>query len=172
MTSVHSINFPQAWLIAGRYFWFTQASRNTLQIKQRQLTIKNMILAMVVLTFSQRKRKRREKPTPSLGNESYFSGGPKKEGKWARKLLPWILIMVTLFHRTGICFGKVTARPVLVFSIFPWNQAGIKLMLLVITSCGGWSKEAACSGNKSDQLPVLINLGHGMCIQCWTGKAK
>lgn len=80
MTSVHSINFPQARLMAGGYFGLIQASRNTLQRKQRQLTIKHMILPKVALTFSQQKWER-EKPTPSLGNESYVSGGSKKESE-------------------------------------------------------------------------------------------
>ena len=34
MTSVHSINFPQARLTAGGYFGLIQASQNTLQIKE------------------------------------------------------------------------------------------------------------------------------------------
>lgn len=80
MNSVHSINFPQARLTAGGYFGLIQASRNTLQVKQRQLTIKHAILPMVLLTFSQQKQQR-EKPAPSLGNESYVSGGPKKESE-------------------------------------------------------------------------------------------
>lgn len=55
MTSVYAINFPPARLMAGRYFGLIQAPRNTLQIKQRQLTIKHMILPVVLLTFSQQK---------------------------------------------------------------------------------------------------------------------
>lgn len=67
--------------MAGGYFGLTQASSNTLQIKERQLTVKHMILPMLLLTFSQQKRQRRQKSTPSLGNESYVSEGSKKESE-------------------------------------------------------------------------------------------
>lgn len=55
MTSVQSINFPQAQLTAAGHFGLIQASQRTLQIKQRQLTIKHMILPKALLTFSQQK---------------------------------------------------------------------------------------------------------------------
>lgn len=176
MTSVHSINFPQAQLMAGGYFGLSQASQNALQIKQRQLTIKHMILPMALLTFSQQKWPRREKLTPSLGNESYISGGSKKGNELgnnhSRSLLHW-------YYFTGqeYVLGKLLRdwyEPSL-YSL--WNHGGVRSMLFGITMSKG-----CCA--KSD-LKKLLVMGTGVipscadesrtwdgCIQHWTGKTK
>lgn len=79
MTSVYSINFPPARLMAAGCFGLIQASRNTLQIKQRQLTVKHMILPVVLLIFSQQKWWRREKPTPPGEWELHLRLGRSKK---------------------------------------------------------------------------------------------
>lgn len=176
MTSIHSINFPQAQLMAGGYFGLSQASQNTLQTKQRQLTIKHMILPMELLTFSQQKWLRREKLTPSLGNESYISGGSKKVNELgnnhSRSLLHW-------YYFTGqeYVLGKLLQdwhEPSL-YSL--WNHGGIRSALFGITS----SKGCCAKGNIRRLLVVATGVipscadesgtWHG-CIQRWTGKAN
>lgn len=167
MTSVYSINFPPAWLMAGGYFGLIQASRNTLQIKQRQLTVKHVLLPAVLLTFSQQNWWRREKPTSSLGNESYVLG-------WGdlRRKLDWNNCPAPSLHQHCFsgqdCFGKVTARPAWAFSAFSGNHAGIRCV------CCLWSHypqsvvlrvtQRSCLQWEQDGFPVQINLGQGMAL--------